>query len=55
MCAGAREPLVRWIEAHEYESLRQMQGTVKHECCADSHAFERAHYLQVLRAGRGLV
>jgi dihydroorotate dehydrogenase (fumarate) len=36
------------MESHEYESVRQMQGSMSHRSVADPAAFERANYLRVL-------
>ena len=33
---------------HEYESIRQMQGSMSTECGAEPEAFERANYVKVL-------
>jgi dihydroorotate dehydrogenase (fumarate) len=41
--------LVGWMEAHEYASIRQMQGSMSRRSVADPAAFERANYLKVLR------
>jgi dihydroorotate dehydrogenase (fumarate) len=43
-----RADLVAWMETHEYESIRQMQGSMSHRSVADPAAFERANYLRVL-------
>jgi dihydroorotate dehydrogenase (fumarate) len=40
--------LVAWMEAQEYESIRQMQGSMSLEKVADPAAFERANYMKVL-------
>lgn len=37
-----------WMEEHEYESLRQMQGSMARRSVADPDAFERANYMKVL-------
>jgi dihydroorotate dehydrogenase (fumarate) len=52
-------PLVRgemaaWLEEHEYDSLRQMQGSMSLERCPDPKAYERANYIQVLSGWKGL-
>jgi dihydroorotate dehydrogenase (fumarate) len=39
-----------WMEQHEYESIRQMQGSMSQQRTADPAAFERANYLKVLRS-----
>jgi dihydroorotate dehydrogenase (fumarate) len=38
-----------WLEEHEYESVRQMQGSISQLKCADPAAFERAQYIKALR------
>jgi dihydroorotate dehydrogenase (fumarate) len=40
--------LMRWMEEHEYESIRQMQGSMARKNVADPAAFERANYMKVL-------
>ena len=37
-----------WMEAHEYQSVRQMQGSMNHSACSNPGAFERANYMQAL-------
>jgi dihydroorotate dehydrogenase (fumarate) len=39
-----------WMESHEYDSIRLMQGSMSQRSCADPAAFERANYMKVLRA-----
>lgn len=39
---------VQWLEEHEYESLRQMQGSMSYQSVADTAAFERGNYMKVL-------
>jgi dihydroorotate dehydrogenase (fumarate) len=43
-----RANLVAWMEAHEYESIRQMQGSMSHQSVREPAAFERANYIKVL-------
>jgi len=43
-----RADLVDWMEEHEYESIRQMQGSLSLESVASPAAFERANYMRVL-------
>ncbi len=47
-----REEMVRWMEEHEYHSLRQMQGSMNLTRCPDPAAFERANYMRVLQNWR---
>jgi dihydroorotate dehydrogenase (fumarate) len=37
-----------WMEEHEYESIRQMQGSMARRSVANPAAFERVNYMQVL-------
>jgi dihydroorotate dehydrogenase (fumarate) len=46
--AKVRADLIRWMEEHEYTSIREMQGSMSHESVAEPAAFERANYLRVL-------
>jgi dihydroorotate dehydrogenase (fumarate) len=43
---GMRE----WMERYEYESVRQMRGSMSQKNCANSAAFERAHYVSALHS-----
>jgi dihydroorotate dehydrogenase (fumarate) len=40
--------LQRWLEEHEYESLRQMQGAMSARRVSGPSAFTRANYMKVL-------
>ncbi len=42
---GMRE----WLETYEYESVRQMQGSMSQKNVANPSAFERAQYIQALQ------
>lgn len=48
--ATVRKEVVTWMEEHEYESIRQMQGSMSHRSVAEPAAFERANYMRVLRS-----
>jgi dihydroorotate dehydrogenase (fumarate) len=48
--ATVRAQLIRWMEEHEYESIRQMQGSMSYRAVADPAPFERANYMKVLRS-----
>jgi dihydroorotate dehydrogenase (fumarate) len=37
-----------WMQEHEYESIRQMQGSMARRSVADPGTFERGNYMQVL-------
>ncbi len=47
-----RKDLIRWLEEHEYESVRQMQGSLALRSVANPSAFERANYMRVLGSYR---
>ena len=47
-----REGLVHWMEEHEYESVRQMQGSLALRSVPNPAAFERANYMRVLGSYR---
>ena len=40
--------LTRWMEEHEYESIRQMRGSMSQRSVSNPAAFERANYMRVL-------
>jgi dihydroorotate dehydrogenase (fumarate) len=40
--------LKAWMEEHEYESIRQMQGSMSRRAVANPAAFGRANYMKVL-------
>lgn len=42
------EELRRWLEDHEYHSIRQMTGCMSQSAVADPAAFERGNYMKVL-------
>lgn len=42
----------QWMEDHEYESIRQMQGSMSQKNVAEPTAFERANYMKVLHSWR---
>ena len=44
------DELTHWMEEHEYDSIRLMQGSMSQRACADPSAFERANYMRVLRS-----
>jgi dihydroorotate dehydrogenase (fumarate) len=43
-----------WMEAHEYQSIKQMQGSMSQKSVKDPAAFERANYMKVLNSFREL-
>jgi dihydroorotate dehydrogenase (fumarate) len=45
-----QEGMVKWMEDHEYESVKQMKGSMSHKSVAEPAAFERANYMRVLKS-----
>ncbi|MDH4066592.1 MAG: dihydroorotate dehydrogenase-like protein, partial [Acidobacteriota bacterium] len=45
--------LTGWLEAHDYDSVQLMRGSMSLRSCADPAAFERANYMRVLRSYAG--
>jgi dihydroorotate dehydrogenase (fumarate) len=43
------QQLEQWMADHEYESVRQMQGSMSQLRCADPAAFERAQYMRAVK------
>jgi dihydroorotate dehydrogenase (fumarate) len=47
----ATEQSIReWMEEREYESVRQLQGSVAHGAAEDPSAYERVNYMKTLRS-----
>ncbi len=44
-----RQDLQRWLEEHEFESLRQMQGSLSLLRCGDPESYQRADYIRLLQ------
>lgn len=42
--------LHRWMEEHEYASIKQMQGSMSRRAVAEPAAFERANYMKTLNS-----
>ncbi len=43
-----------WMEAHEYQSIKQMQGSMSQKSVKEPAAFERANYMNVLNSFKDL-
>jgi dihydroorotate dehydrogenase (fumarate) len=43
-----QENLIRWMEEHEYQSIRQMRGSLSRRAVPDPSAFERGNYIKTL-------
>jgi dihydroorotate dehydrogenase (fumarate) len=48
-----RDELARWLDEHEYDSLRQAQASMSLERCPDPAAFERGNYMRILQSWTG--
>ena len=46
---AVEQDLKEWLEAHEYESIGQLQGSMSQINCPDPSAFERAQYLKSIQ------
>jgi len=46
------EGLRQWMEAHEYESVAQMRGSMSQQRCSDPSAFERAQYMRAVKGSQ---
>ena len=44
--------VIEWMELHEYDSIRQMRGSMNAAAVAEPAAFERANYIKVLGSYR---
>jgi dihydroorotate dehydrogenase (fumarate) len=42
----------QWLEEHEYESVRQMQGSVSRSCAINPAALEHSNYIDVIKSYR---
>jgi len=40
----------QWMEAHEYDSVERMKGSMSQKAVAEPGAFERANYMKALAA-----
>jgi len=44
------EEMENWMEEYEYESVRQMQGSMAYRAVREPSAYERANYMKVLQS-----
>ena len=47
-----RVEMERWMHEHEYQSLKQMLGSMSLAHCPDPNAFSRANYMRILQSWR---
>lgn len=50
--AVIEQEMIEWLEAHEYESVEQLKGSMSQKNCPDPSAFERAQYMRALSTYR---
>ncbi len=48
--AVLRQELDYWLEEHEYESVRQMKGSVSKSCAINPAALEHCNYMHVIKS-----
>jgi dihydroorotate dehydrogenase (fumarate) len=41
--------LAQWLETNEYESVRQLQGSMSQMNCPEPSSFERAQYMKAIQ------
>ena len=46
--AEVRDGLSAWMDAHDYASITEMQGSMSYRAVEEPAAFERANYMKVL-------
>ncbi|MCS6970784.1 MAG: dihydroorotate dehydrogenase-like protein [Planctomycetota bacterium] len=44
-----RQRLADWLAAHEYDSVRQIQGSMNLKRCPDPSLYQRGNYIQILQ------
>jgi dihydroorotate dehydrogenase (fumarate) len=44
----------KWMEEHQYESVKQMKGSMSQKSCPKPDAFERGHYMKILQSYQGI-
>lgn len=47
--AHIEQEMRQWMEEHEYESVKQLQGSMSQINCPDASAFERAQYMKAVQ------
>jgi dihydroorotate dehydrogenase (fumarate) len=52
--AEIEREMTGWMEAHEYESVAQLKGSLSQRHCPDPAAFERAQYMRALAVERAI-
>ena len=50
--AKIRQDMCTWMEQHEYDSVKHLQGSLSQKNCPDPTAFERAQYMRAISTYR---
>lgn len=50
--AKIRQEMCAWMDQHEYDSVKQLQGSLSQKNCPDPTAFERAQYMRAISTYR---
>lgn len=53
-CAELLKQLNHWLIEHEYESIKQMQGSVSQFCAIDPASYEHSNYRDVIKSYRSV-
>jgi len=48
--AVLKQELAEWLQEHEYESVRQMKGSVSQSCAINPAEFEHCNYMHVIKS-----
>ena len=51
-CAELLQQLERWLDENEYESVKQMQGSVSQSCALEPAAYEHSNYVNIIKSYR---
>jgi len=51
-CSELLQQLDQWLEEKEYESVKQMQGSVSQSCAIEPAAYEHSNYVNVIKSYR---
>ncbi len=50
---GILKEMSEWMTDHQYESVKQMKGSMSQKSCPNPDSFERAHYMKILQSYQG--
>lgn len=49
-CANLLQQLEQWLSEHEYDSVKQMKGSVSRSCAINPAAYEHSNYVDVINS-----